>query len=95
MGRRAVGASAGNVYITVDGVSGSEVRGMVFVAVTTPDTQGYYNRDIPFTGVFDGTDLTFGIPPAVWLTVTPTGSHMQGVIKGAQTFGTLSLDRKR
>src|SRR5437867_9222838 len=46
--------SGGHLSVSVDAVDGDNVRGVLFMAVTTPDTQGYYNRDVRVFGVFDG-----------------------------------------
>jgi hypothetical protein len=86
--------SSDSVYLSVGSVEGVQVRGRVFIAVATPG-EGYYNRDVPFSGVFDGTDLHLWIPPALWLTLKVVGEHMQGSIQGQQTFGTVELDRRR
>ena len=86
--------SADSVYLSVDSVEGVQVRGRVFIAVATPG-EGYYNRDLPFSGVFDGTELRVWIPPALWLNLKVVGGHMQGSIQGQQTFGTVELDRRR
>ena len=85
--------SSDNVYITVDAVEGDTVRGVVFIAVATPG-QGYYNRDVPFVGVFDGTELTFMLPPGLLVSVKVSGARMQGFVRGQQTNGTVELDKK-
>jgi hypothetical protein len=89
------GGSRDVVLITVDAVNGENVQGVIYMAVTTPTTYGYYNRDVPFSGTFDGATLRFGIPPALSVSLTVTGDRMQGVVQGQQTFGTLDLERKR
>jgi hypothetical protein len=55
----------------------------------------YYNRDVRFTGVFDGTTLRVTVPPALWFSMTVSGQSMRGVAQGQQTFGTVDLVRKR
>ena len=86
--------SSDSVYLSIDSVEGAQVRGRVFIAVATPG-EGYYNRDLPFSGVFDGAELRVWIPPALWLSLKVVGAHMQGSIQGQQTFGTVELDRRR
>lgn len=86
--------SSDSLFITVEAVEGDAARGTLFMAVATP-AQGYYNRDIPFSGVFDGTELTVWVPPALWFSVKVSGDRMQGVVRGQQTFGTVDLERKR
>ena len=86
--------SSDSVYLTVQTVDDAQVGGRVFIAVAAPG-EGYYNRDIPFSGVLDGTELRVWIPPAVWLNLKVVGDHMQGTIQGQQTFGTVELDRRR
>mgnify|MGYP003394229875 CR=1 FL=1 len=85
--------SSGNVYLTVETVDGDKVRGSLFIAVATPG-QGYYNRDVPFFGVFDGTELAFMVPPSLVVSVRVSGDGMRGFVRGQQTNGTLELDRK-
>src|ERR1044072_9918207 len=65
--------SGGYLSISVDGIDGEHVRGVLFMAVTTPDTQGYYNRDVRFFGVFDGTTMRITVPPALTLSLTLSG----------------------
>jgi hypothetical protein len=86
--------SSDSLFLTVEAVDGDRARGTLFMAVATPG-QGYYNRDIPYSGVFDGTELTIWVPPALWFSLKVTGDHMQGAVRGQQTFGTVELDRKR
>jgi hypothetical protein len=78
------GGSAGNVWITVDTVDGDLVRGSLFMAVVTPWNQGYYNRDVPFAGGFDGTVLRVTVLPALWLSMTVSGDAMRGSVQGTR-----------
>ncbi len=91
---RGTTGSTDSIDLTVDAVAGRAVSGHVFIAVTTP-AQGYYNRDVPFSGDFDGAVLSIWLPPALFLSLTVTGDTMQGTVKGQQTFGTVELDRQR
>jgi hypothetical protein len=86
--------SGGFLSIAVDAVDGENVRGVLFMAVTTPDTQGYYNRDVRFFGVFDGTTMRITVPPALILTLTLNGRALRGDVQGQQTFGTVALEKK-
>ena len=86
--------SSDSIYLNVDTVEGGQVRGTLFIAVATPG-EGYYNRDLPFSGVVQDGELRVWIPPAVWLTLKVAGEHMQGSIQGQQTFGTVELERRR
>src|SRR5438046_5725918 len=83
--------SSDSVYLVVENVQGEQVYGTIFIAVATPGT-GYYNRELPFHGVFDGTELRFWLPPAVWLSLKVVGTRMHGSIQGQQTFGTIDLE---
>jgi hypothetical protein len=85
--------SSGNVYLSVDVVDGEQVRGTMFMAVATPG-QGYYNRDVPFSGVVSGTDVRIWVPPALWLSLKIIGHRMQGSVQGQQTFGTVELEKR-
>ena len=85
--------SSDSVYLVVDAVEGDQVHGTIFIAVATPG-QGYYNRDVPFDGVFDGTELRFWLPPALWFALRVAGTRMQGSVQGQQTFGTVELDKR-
>jgi hypothetical protein len=89
------GGSSGNLWITVDVVDGETVRGSLFMAVVTPSNQGYYNREVPFAGGFDGTVLRVTVLPALWFSMTVSGDAMRGEVQGQQTFGTVELQRKR
>jgi hypothetical protein len=86
--------SSDHIYLTVDTVEGDQVRGSIFMAVATPGL-GYYNRDIPFSGVFDGTELRFWVPPALWLSLKIVGTHMHGSVQSQQVFGTVELDKQQ
>jgi hypothetical protein len=86
--------SSGTLDITIDSVDGNQVSGSLFMAVAAPDTQGYYNRSVPFRGFFDGTVLRINVPPALWFEMTVAGQVMRGGVQGQQTFGTAELHRK-
>ncbi len=86
--------SGGHLSLSVDAVDGENIRGVLFMAVTTPDTQGYYNRDVRFFGVFDGTTVRITVPPALVLTMTLNGRTLRGDVQGQQTFGTVALEKK-
>jgi hypothetical protein len=86
--------SSDNMYLDVAAADGGRVRGSVFIAVATPG-EGYYNRDLPFSGAFDGSELRVWIPPALWLTLTLAGDRLRGSVQGQQTYGTVALDRQR
>ena len=86
--------SSDTMYLDVAAAEGGSVRGSVFIAVATPG-EGYYNRDLPFSGAFDGSELRVWIPPALWLTLKLTGDRLHGSVQGQQTYGTVELDRTR
>ena len=86
--------SSDNVFLEVTSAEGERVRGTVLIAVTTPGV-GYYNRDVPFAGIFDGNELRIWIPPAVGLTLRLAGRRLSGFVQGQQTYGTVELDRTR
>jgi hypothetical protein len=86
--------SSDSLFIAVETVQDDRVSGTLFMAVATPG-QGYYNRDVPFSGVFDGAELTIWVPPALWFSLKVSGDRMQGVVRGQQTFGTVDLQKKR
>ena len=87
--------SSGSLSITVDVVEGEQVRGVLFMAVAAPDTQGYYNRTVTFWGFFDGAVLRVTVPPALSFEISVSGRVMRGSVQGQQTFGTVELERKR
>ena len=87
--------SGGYLSISVDAVDRDQVRGVLFMTVSTPDAQGYYNRDVRFFGAFDGTMLRITVPPALTLSMTLNGGSLRGDVQGQQTFGTVSLDKQR
>jgi hypothetical protein len=86
--------SSDTIYLDVAAAEGDRVRGNLFIAVAAPG-EGYYNRDLPFSGAFDGNELRVWIPPALWLTLKLTGDRLQGSVQGQQTYGTVELDRTR
>lgn len=86
--------SSDNVQIVVEGATGTRAWGVLFMTVVIPG-QAYYNRDVPFEGAFDGTVLTFSVPPGLWFSLTVTGERMRGSVQGLQTFGRVELERKR
>ena len=86
--------SGGPLTISVDAVDGESIRGTLFMSVTTPDTQGYYNREVRFFGAFDGTTVRITVPPALMLSMTLSGRHLRGEVQGQQTFGTVALEKK-
>ena len=86
--------SSGPVYLVIESVEGREVHGTIFIAVATPAVD-YYNRDIRVDGSFDGSELRFWLPPAVWITLKVAGTRMHGSVQGQQTFGTVDLDKRR
>jgi hypothetical protein len=90
---RSKSASAGNLYLSVERVEGDEVQGHLFVAVAVPD-QGYYNREVPFSGAFDGTTLSIWVPPSLWFSLTVTDRRMRGSVQGQYTFGTVELEKR-
>jgi hypothetical protein len=90
---KSTAGSTDNVYLVVDTVEGDEVRGTIYVAVATPG-QGYYNRDVPFTGSFDGAELRFWVPPSLWFNLKLSGEHLSGSVQGQQTYGTIDLDKR-
>ncbi len=92
---KATTGSTGYLSITVDTVEAENVRGSLYMAVTAPDTQGYYNRDVRFAGVFDGTALRITVPPALFFSMTVMGRSLRGSVQGQQTFGTVDLARTR
>jgi hypothetical protein len=63
-----------SVYLSIGSVEREQARGRVFIAIATPG-EGYYNRDLPVSGVFDGTELHFRLPPALWLTLKVVGDR--------------------
>ena len=85
-------ASSGNLYLSVERVDGDEVQGHLFVGVAAPD-QGYYNREVPFSGAFDGTTLSIWVPPSLWFSLTVTDRRMRGTVQGQYTFGTVELEK--
>ena len=87
--------SVGYLAVSVESADGERVRGSLYMVVTAPDTQGYYNRDVSFTGVFDGTTLRITVPPALFFSMTIAGQSLRGSVQGQQTFGTVDLERKR
>ena len=87
--------SVGYLALWVEAVDGEQVRGTLYMAVTAPDTQGYYNRDVRFTGAFDGTTLRVTVPPALFFSMTAGGQSLRGTVQGQQTFGAVDLVRKR
>jgi hypothetical protein len=91
---KSTAGSSGTLSITVETVEGEIVRGLLFMAVAAPSNQGYYNRDVPFSGAFDGTVLRVTVLPALWFTMTVSGDSMRGSVQGQQTFGTVELRRK-
>jgi hypothetical protein len=92
---RSTTGSSGSLWITIDAVEGEAVRGLLYMSVVAPSNQGYYNRDVPFAGGFDGTVLRVTVLPALWLSMTVSGDAMRGAVQGQQTFGTVELQRKR
>ncbi len=86
--------SSDNVYLDVTTADGESVGGTVLIAVATPGI-GYYNRDVPFSGIFDGNELRIWIPPAVHLTLRLAGARLLGSVQGQQTTGAVELDRTR
>ncbi len=94
-GRWITGSGSSDVVqIVVDGFEGDQVRGVLFMTVVIPG-QTYYNRDVPFSGAFDGSVLAFGVPPGLWFWLAVSGDHMRGTVQGQQTFGRIELERKR
>jgi hypothetical protein len=91
---RSSAGSSDTLYLDVTAADGERVRGTVFIAVSAPG-EGYYNRDLPFSGVFDGRELRVWIPPALWLTLKLTGDRLQGSVQSQQTYGAVELDRTR
>jgi hypothetical protein len=93
-GWRSATGSFGSLAISVDEVSGEQVRGSLFMVVSAPDTQGYYNRSVTFRGFFDGAILRITVPPALSFDVRVSGGLMSGTVQGQQTYGTVELKRK-
>ena len=93
-GWKSPSGSSGSLSITIDVVDSDQVRGSLFMAVAAPDSQGYYNRSVPFRGFFDGTVLRVNVPPALWFDLTVAGRVMRGTVQGQQTFGSVELDRR-
>jgi hypothetical protein len=91
---KANSGSSDNLYLDVRTADGESVRGTVLIAVSNPGI-GYYNRDVPFSGVFDGNELRIWIPPAVGLTLRLAGGRLLGSLQGQQTHGSVELDRTR
>lgn len=87
--------STGYLAVTVETGEGESVRGSLYMAVTAPDAWGYYNRDVRFTGVFDGATLRITVPPALFFSMSVAGQSLRGSVQGQQTFGTVDLVRKR
>ena len=92
---RSTTGSTGFLSITVDAVDGDQVRGSLFMAVTAPDTQGYYNRSVAFRGFLDGAMLRITVLPALSFELAVSGGAMRGTVQGQQTFGTVVLEWKR
>lgn len=90
---KSTGGSSGNVYLRIDALDGDQVRGTLFMAVAVPD-RGYYNREVPFSGAFDGKDLHIAVPPALRLSLKVVGSRMHGSVQGQQTFGMVELEKR-
>jgi len=91
---KSLSGSSDNLYLDVTSADGDLVRGTVFIAVATPSV-GYYNRDLPFTGLYDGSELRIWIPPSLALTLKLGGDRLTGSVQGQQTYGTVELDRAR
>jgi len=86
--------SSGYLAISVDDVQGETVRGSLYMAVTAPDTQGYYNRDVRFTGGFDGTTMRITVQPSLFFAMTVTREALRGTVYGQHTNGTIDLARR-
>ena len=86
--------SSDNLYLDVKTADGESVQGTIMIAVTTPSVN-YYNRDVPFSGTYDGGELRIWLPPAVGLALRPQGDRLLGSIQGPQTLGAVELERAR
>jgi len=86
--------SSDNLYLDVKTADGDSVQGTVMIVVTTPSVN-YYNRDVPFSGFYDGNELRIWLPPAVGLALRPEGDRLLGSIQGPQTHGAVELERSR